>query len=337
MGGELLKISVSLVFFPAFFNKLYFCSAGRRSDNGWRTVYYKGRKLDEYREEYKEENNANTTVRSRGGATGVYSSPPRVSPEERAPVQAYPYGLPPQGSPPVPESILLPSGERVEVPPRLFEAPTRAPLGVCTEADFLTDLVRFLWTRGAAGVAAANTVATGRVRLNLKPLDFFGLYRAVVTRGGCPRKPPECGGRRSSQNRIFTGFLTTFFNKLYFRAAGSSRILRRFTWDGTIFPCLNNYTMNMEGLSVSAMLTHHYRTVLLEYERAHPEDISRAGEQQGKGDTDHMLWVQCDLSSCKKWRALPGTTDPRSLPQKWFCSLHPEADFHDHLAPQGER
>lgn len=35
---------------------------------------------------------------------------------------------------------------------------------------------------------------------------------------------------------------------------------------------------------------------------------------------DDRVWVQCN--TCDKWRSLPNTVDPASLPDIWFCELN---------------
>lgn len=35
------------------------------------------------------------------------------------------------------------------------------------------------------------------------------------------------------------------------------------------------------------------------------------------------VWVQCDETSCGKWRFLPDCHDPSTLPKIWKCSMHP--------------
>jgi cobalamin biosynthesis protein CobT len=39
-----------------------------------------------------------------------------------------------------------------------------------------------------------------------------------------------------------------------------------------------------------------------------------------KGAEDDRVWVQCN--TCDKWRALPSTVDPNSLPDIWVCELN---------------
>uniref|UniRef100_A0A8C8SLM6 MORC family CW-type zinc finger 4 n=1 Tax=Pelusios castaneus TaxID=367368 RepID=A0A8C8SLM6_9SAUR len=53
----------------------------------------------------------------------------------------------------------------------------------------------------------------------------------------------------------------------------------------------------------------------------------------------HMLaerpdqtWVQCE--ECLKWRKLPSKVDPASLPEKWFCHLHPHPKYKNCSAPE---
>ncbi len=47
-----------------------------------------------------------------------------------------------------------------------------------------------------------------------------------------------------------------------------------------------------------------------------------------------IKWVQCDEKSCKKWRCLPPGVDPKSLPEKWFCSMNTDKRFASCNAPE---
>ncbi|XP_078542430.1 MORC family CW-type zinc finger protein 4 [Lissotriton helveticus] len=45
-----------------------------------------------------------------------------------------------------------------------------------------------------------------------------------------------------------------------------------------------------------------------------------------------QTWVQCD--ECLKWRKLPGRLDRYSLPEKWFCDLHPRPKYRSCSVPE---
>ncbi|XP_067404533.1 MORC family CW-type zinc finger protein 4-like [Emydura macquarii macquarii] len=45
-----------------------------------------------------------------------------------------------------------------------------------------------------------------------------------------------------------------------------------------------------------------------------------------------QTWVQCE--ECLKWRKLPNKVDPASLPEKWFCHLHPHPKYKSCSAPE---
>ena len=46
----------------------------------------------------------------------------------------------------------------------------------------------------------------------------------------------------------------------------------------------------------------------------------------GKKSKADDVWVCCD--KCSKWRRLPGTTDPKRLPRRWYCSMNPDNAFN---------
>ncbi|CAM2120199.1 unnamed protein product [Caretta caretta] len=59
----------------------------------------------------------------------------------------------------------------------------------------------------------------------------------------------------------------------------------------------------------------------------------------GSSSTANMIagrpdqtWVQCE--ECLKWRKLPDKVDPASLPEKWFCHLHPYPKYKSCSAPE---
>ena len=76
--------------------------------------------------------------------------------------------------------------------------------------------------------------------LNGAKLDLFGLYRSVASRGGFPTR--------------------------------ESRV--KLNWTKDVFPDLNNYTENHRATSAGHDLIGHYQNYLLEYEEAHPDDIT---------------------------------------------------------------
>ncbi|KAM8799971.1 MORC family CW-type zinc finger protein 4 [Eudromia elegans] len=45
-------------------------------------------------------------------------------------------------------------------------------------------------------------------------------------------------------------------------------------------------------------------------------------------------WVQCE--ECLKWRKLPHKVDLASLPEKWFCNLHPHPKYRNCSAPEDQ-
>ncbi|XP_010215100.1 PREDICTED: MORC family CW-type zinc finger protein 4 [Tinamus guttatus] len=47
-----------------------------------------------------------------------------------------------------------------------------------------------------------------------------------------------------------------------------------------------------------------------------------------------QTWVQCE--ECLKWRKLPDKVDLASLPEKWFCYLHPHPKYRNCSAPEDQ-
>ncbi|CAK1545238.1 unnamed protein product [Leptosia nina] len=45
-----------------------------------------------------------------------------------------------------------------------------------------------------------------------------------------------------------------------------------------------------------------------------------------------ILWVQCD--ACDKWRSMPTIFERTELPEKWYCSLHPEKSLSSCSKPE---
>ena len=76
--------------------------------------------------------------------------------------------------------------------------------------------------------------------LNGAKLDLFGLYRSVASRGGFPTRETRA----------------------------------KLNWTKDVFPDLNNYTENHRATSAGHDLIGHYQNYLLEYEEAHPDDIT---------------------------------------------------------------
>ncbi|KAE8737523.1 hypothetical protein FOCC_FOCC017010 [Frankliniella occidentalis] len=45
-------------------------------------------------------------------------------------------------------------------------------------------------------------------------------------------------------------------------------------------------------------------------------------------------WVRCDKEVCGKWRYLPDCHDPTTLPDEWFCNMHPDEEQNNCNAPE---
>lgn len=65
--------------------------------------------------------------------------------------------------------------------------------------------------------------------------------------------------------------------------------------------------------------------------------LSQEREKENEKIPDD-LWVQCDFPKCLKWRRLPAGTDPSTLPDIWFCYMHPDTEIskmsHDYPEEQ---
>ncbi|GAV70983.1 ARID domain-containing protein [Cephalotus follicularis] len=137
----------------------------------------------------------------------------------------------------------------------------RAPIQVCSEEDFLRDVMQFLILRGHSRLVPQGGLAEfPDAILNAKRLDLFNLYREVVSRGGF---------------HVGNGI----------------------NWKGQVFSKMRNHTLTNRMTGVGNTLKRHYETYLLEYELAH-EDVD--GEccllchSSAAGD-----WVNCGI--CGEW------------------------------------
>ncbi|CAH9088676.1 unnamed protein product [Cuscuta europaea] len=137
----------------------------------------------------------------------------------------------------------------------------RSPIHVCSEEEFLQDVMQFLKLRGHIRLIPQGGLAEfPDAVLNARRLDLFNLYREVVTRGGF---------------HVGNGI----------------------NWKGQIFSKMRNHSVTNRMTGVGNTLKRHYETYLLEYELAH-EDVD--GEcclichSGAAGD-----WVNCGI--CSEW------------------------------------
>ncbi|KAK3254426.1 hypothetical protein CYMTET_36357, partial [Cymbomonas tetramitiformis] len=157
---------------------------------------------------------------------------------------------------------------------------SRSPLNECTEKEFLKDLRRFLEDRDEQDLARALTGAKGvkQVTVNQSGLDAFGLYKQVVERGGMAK-----GLALAAEAGLAPG-----------RCLGIN-------WAGQVFPAMRNYTKMHRMTAVGNELIRIYRTFLLAYERAHPQDLAldecclcNGGPEAGDD------WLSCNV--CERWQ-----------------------------------
>jgi len=114
----------------------------------------------------------------------------------------------------------------------------RPAIDVCTNAEFLSDLVSFLKTQLGRTV---DTATFPEISLNGSKLDVFTLYCEVCRRGGY-----------AAANRI--------------------------DWKNGVFPWMKNFSTGHKLTNtIGNMLKHHYQSLLLEYERRHPGDVQKDG------------------------------------------------------------
>ncbi|KAL2243157.1 AT-rich interactive domain-containing protein 4 [Sesamum indicum] len=137
----------------------------------------------------------------------------------------------------------------------------RSPLHVCSEEEFLKDVMQFLILRGHNRLIPQGGLAEfPDAILNAKRLDLFNLYREVVTRGGF---------------HVGNGI----------------------NWKGQVFSKMRNHTVTNRMTGVGNTLKRHYETYLLEYELAHDDvdgECCLLCHSSAPGD-----WVNCGL--CGEW------------------------------------
>ncbi|KAL3839867.1 hypothetical protein ACJIZ3_024458 [Penstemon smallii] len=137
----------------------------------------------------------------------------------------------------------------------------RSPLHVCSEEEFLKDVMQFLILRGHNRLIPQGGLAEfPDAVLNAKRLDLFNLYREVVTRGGF---------------HVGNGI----------------------NWKGQVFSKMRNHTVTNRMTGVGNTLKRHYETYLLEYELAHDDvdgECCLLCHSSAPGD-----WVNCGL--CGEW------------------------------------
>ncbi|WJX24541.1 AT-rich interactive domain-containing protein 4, variant 2 [Trifolium repens] len=137
----------------------------------------------------------------------------------------------------------------------------RAPIRVCSEEEFLKDVMQFLVLRGHTRLIPQGGFAEfPDAVLNAKRLDLFNLYREVVSRGGF---------------HVGNGI----------------------NWKGQVFSKMSNHTLTHRMTGVGNTLKRHYETYLLEYELAHDDvdgECCLLCHSSAAGD-----WVNCGL--CGEW------------------------------------
>ncbi|KAG8487601.1 hypothetical protein CXB51_018243 [Gossypium anomalum] len=137
----------------------------------------------------------------------------------------------------------------------------RAPIQVCSEEEFLRDVMQFLIFRGHTRLVPQGGLAEfPDAILNAKRLDLFNLYREVVSRGG--------------------------FN-----------VGNGINWKGQVFSKMRNHTLTNRMTGVGNTLKRHYETYLLEYELAHDDvdgECCLLCHSSAAGD-----WVNCGV--CDEW------------------------------------
>ncbi|TXG61715.1 hypothetical protein EZV62_013078 [Acer yangbiense] len=137
----------------------------------------------------------------------------------------------------------------------------RAPIQVCSEEEFLRDVMQFLILRGHTRLVPQGGLAEfPDAILNAKRLDLFNLYREVVSRGGF---------------HVGNGI----------------------NWKGQVFSKMRNHTLTNRMTGVGNTLKRHYETYLLEYELAHDDvdgECCLLCHSSAAGD-----WVNCGI--CGEW------------------------------------
>ncbi|XVE70779.1 hypothetical protein DITRI_Ditri10aG0098200 [Diplodiscus trichospermus] len=137
----------------------------------------------------------------------------------------------------------------------------RAPIQICSEEEFLRDVMQFLILRGHTRLVPQGGLAEfPDAILNAKRLDLFNLYREVVSRGGF---------------HVGNGI----------------------NWKGQVFSKMRNHTLTNRMTGVGNTLKRHYETYLLEYELAHDDvdgECCLLCHSSAAGD-----WVNCGI--CGEW------------------------------------
>ncbi|TMW90035.1 hypothetical protein EJD97_016275 [Solanum chilense] len=137
----------------------------------------------------------------------------------------------------------------------------RSPIHVCSEEEFLKDVMQFLILRGHTRLIPQGGIAEfPDAILNAKRLDLFNLYREVVSRGGF---------------HVGNGI----------------------NWKGQVFSKMRNHTVTNRMTGVGNTLKRHYETYLLEYELAHDDvdgECCLLCNSSAAGD-----WVNCGI--CGEW------------------------------------
>ncbi|XP_039018714.1 AT-rich interactive domain-containing protein 4-like [Hibiscus syriacus] len=137
----------------------------------------------------------------------------------------------------------------------------RAPIQVCSEEEFLRDVMQFLILRGHTRLVPQGGLAEfPDAILNAKRLDLFNLYSEVVSRGGF---------------HVGNGI----------------------NWKGQVFSKMRNHTLTNRMTGVGNTLKRHYETYLLEYELAHDDvdgECCLLCHSSAAGD-----WVNCGV--CGEW------------------------------------
>jgi hypothetical protein len=137
----------------------------------------------------------------------------------------------------------------------------RLPIQMCSEEDFLKDVMQFLIQRGHNRLVPHGGLAEfPDAILNAKRLDLYNLYKEVVSRGG-----------------FYVG--------------------NGINWKGQVFSKMRNHTVTNRMTGVGNTLKRHYETYLLEYELAHDDvdgECCLLCHSSAPGD-----WVNCGL--CGEW------------------------------------
>lgn len=137
----------------------------------------------------------------------------------------------------------------------------RSPIHVCSEDEFLKDVMQFLILRGHNRLIPQGGLAEfPDAILNATRLDLYNLYREVVSRGGF---------------HVGNGI----------------------NWKGQVFSKMRNHTITNKMTGVGNTLKRHYETYLLEYELAHDDvdgECCLLCHSSAAGD-----WVNCGI--CGEW------------------------------------